>query len=73
MGTPFKKGALAYDLVYRPARTPFLKAAENSGAQTLGGMAMLAAQAAATWKIWFGETLAKDLVADSARALEETV
>ncbi len=72
-GVRFKKGALAYDLVYRPARTEFLKAAEIAGVEGLGGMSMLAAQAAATWKIWFGETLEKGLVADSAKTLEETL
>lgn len=72
-GARFKKGSLAYDLVYRPAHTPFLAAAAGGGAETLGGMPMLAAQAAATWKIWFGETLAEGLVADAAKGLEETV
>jgi len=72
-GARFKQGALAYDLVYRPRRTPFLKAAADGGADTLGGMPMLAAQAAAAWKIWFGETLQQGLVADAAKLLEESV
>jgi len=65
-GAAFKPGALAYDLVYRPARTPFLKRAEQGGARTLGGLAMLVAQAAATWKIWFTE----DVPAGSAERIE---
>ncbi|MFH1725899.1 MAG: shikimate dehydrogenase, partial [Elusimicrobiota bacterium] len=54
-GQRFKAGAWAYDLVYRPAETPFLRAAREGGAGALGGMGMLVAQAAATWRIWFGE------------------
>lgn len=51
----WKAGALAYDLVYRPIETPFLRQARSAGAMTLGGLGMLTAQALATWRIWFGE------------------
>ncbi|HVE11948.1 MAG TPA: shikimate dehydrogenase, partial [Elusimicrobiota bacterium] len=54
-GARLKRGALAYDLVYRPARTPFLELAAASGARGQDGAAMLVAQAAAAWKIWFDE------------------
>ena len=54
---PWKKGALAYDLVYRPIETPFLRQAKSAGAAALSGAEMLAAQAAETWRIWFGETV----------------
>src|SRR5262249_41776992 len=37
----FRRGALAYDLVYRPRETPFLLMARASGAETLGGLGML--------------------------------
>lgn len=70
-GARFKTGALAYDLVYRPAWTPFLRVARAAGAGTLGGMEMLAAQAAATWEIWFGEALAPEIVESAARELQE--
>ena len=52
-----KKGALAYDLVYRPKVTPFLKKAKAAGARTAGGLGMLVLQAAEAWTIWFGEPL----------------
>ena len=61
-GTRFKRGALAYDLSYRPRRTPFLSAAGDAGVETLGGLGMLVAQAAAAWKILFGRTLAEEVL-----------
>lgn len=40
------------DLVYNPERTAFLKAGESRGARTVNGLAMLHAQADASWAIW---------------------
>ena len=40
------------DLVYNPERTEFLKAGESRGARTVNGLAMLHAQADASWAIW---------------------
>jgi len=69
--TTFKKGSLAYELVYKPARTRFMEQAEGHGARTLSGAAMLAAQAAETWKIWFGQTLPEQSVNRAETALME--
>ncbi len=63
----FRKEAVACDLVYRPALTPFLKAARRGGARTIGGFGMLVAQAAAAWSIWFGEGVPR-AVLDSIRS-----
>ena len=52
-----KRGALAYDLVYRPAPTPFLRKAKASGCRTADGTGMLLAQAAETWAIWLRQPL----------------
>lgn len=52
-GFVFPKGACAYDLVYRPPLTPFLKQAQAAGAQTIGGADMLVYQALRTWELWF--------------------
>ena len=52
-GFTFPRGAWAYDLVYRPAKTPFLKQAEGAGASTIGGADMLIYQALRTWEFWF--------------------
>lgn len=55
------KGALVYDLVYRPRRTALLRQAEALGLQVQSGLAMLAAQAALSWVAWFGEEGPGDL------------
>lgn len=41
-----------YDLVYHPAQTPFLAEGRERGAKTQNGMAMLHAQAEASWHFW---------------------
>jgi shikimate dehydrogenase len=51
---PFRRGALAFDLIYNPERTPFLARAEEQGLRTVSGLDMLVHQALATWEIWFG-------------------
>ena len=45
--------AVAFDLVYRPARTPFLQEARTRGLRTIGGFTMLLEQALATFEAWF--------------------
>lgn len=46
------KVKLVYDLIYTPEQTQLLKDAEAAGCKTLGGMAMLKAQAEAQFKLW---------------------
>lgn len=48
----FSSVHLAYDLVYNPAQTLFMKKAAEFGAKTQNGLAMLHAQAEFAWKIW---------------------
>lgn len=43
---------LAYDLVYNPIETAFMKKAAARGAHTVNGLNMLYSQAEAAWKIW---------------------
>lgn len=45
-------GHYLYDLVYKPAKTLFLKKGEQMGAITQNGYDMLLIQAEASWKIW---------------------
>ncbi|HIG75339.1 MAG TPA: shikimate dehydrogenase [Bacteroidetes bacterium] len=47
-------GQTAYDLVYRPRETRFLREAAANGAQTIGGLPMLIGQAAAAFELWTG-------------------
>lgn len=53
--TAVDQKTLAFDLIYRPNLTPFLREARHRGTATVGGMDMLAWQAIATWEIWFGK------------------
>ena len=43
---------LAYDLVYNPLETRFLREARAAGAETLSGIEMLIAQAIEQFKLW---------------------
>lgn len=43
---------LAYDLIYNPSKTTFLKRAEAQGAFIINGLRMLQLQAEAAWAIW---------------------
>jgi len=47
----------AYDLVYNPEETIFLKKAARMGARTQNGRKMLELQAEASWKIWQDTTI----------------
>ena len=58
-GSPLPDGCLgpehvAYDIVYRPLITPFLRGAGAVGATTIGGLDMLIGQGAAAFAIWTG-------------------
>lgn len=46
------KNHLAYDLIYNPAETFFLKKCKENGAVTKNGLEMLEIQAEESWKIW---------------------
>ncbi len=50
-----KNVQLAYDLVYNPMQTRFLCEAKSVNVLTIGGLAMLIAQAAEQQKIWTGK------------------
>ena len=45
---------LAYDLVYNPSETRFLREAREASCDTLGGIEMLLAQAVEQFKLWTG-------------------
>ncbi len=48
----FTQNHLAYDLIYNPAETQFLKKAKKNGAVIKNGLQMLEIQAEKAWKIW---------------------
>lgn len=49
------KSAIAYDLVYNPTKTAFIKTAEEIGLTTIGGLDMLVYQAQKAFKIFTGK------------------
>lgn len=59
---------LVYDLVYNPEQTALLQAAQAAGCQTLGGLAMLVAQAAEQFRLWTGQTAPMGVMWQAARA-----
>jgi len=45
-----------FDMIYRPAETPLLKAARLAGCRTANGLGMLLYQGARAFEIWTGQT-----------------
>ena len=62
-----RPGALAVDIVYTPELTPFLRAAEASGARTLPGLPMLIYQGALAFELWTGVHAPVDVMFEAAR------
>jgi shikimate dehydrogenase len=48
----FTSKHIAFDLIYNPEKTKFLKKAENKGAIIKNGYDMLVFQAEKAWEIW---------------------
>ncbi len=59
---PFQRAGAAYDMVYRPAETPFLRAARQAGLRTANGVGMLLYQGAAALELWTGRTAPVDVM-----------
>lgn len=57
---------LAYDLVYNPTETQFLREAKQSGCETLGGLPMLIAQAAEQFRLWTGRDAPSEVMREAA-------
>lgn len=61
-------GALAVDIVYVPAETPFLRAAAARGLPVLGGLPMLIFQGVLAFELWTGRAAPVGAMLDAARA-----
>jgi shikimate dehydrogenase len=61
---------VAYDLVYTPPETPFLRRAQQEGHFAVGGLGMLVGQAAQAIQIWWGQAPEpSDLTSTAQKAL----
>ncbi len=72
-GSPLAAGVLpsagaVVDLVYRPARTPLLRAAAAAGLTVQNGLPMLVWQGAAAFEAWTGRTAPADAMGRAAEA-----
>jgi len=62
------EGTLAYDVVYTPRMTPFLRAAVGRGLRAEGGLGMLVRQAAEAIVLWTGQTPPLDVMRRAAES-----
>jgi shikimate 5-dehydrogenase len=67
------KGQLVYDLVYNPPVTRLLADASGVGCSTIGGLAMLVAQAERQFKWWTGQSAPADGFRCAAEARLESM
>jgi 3-dehydroquinate dehydratase/shikimate dehydrogenase len=63
---------LAYDLVYNPLETRFMRAARDAGCQVLGGLEMLIAQAVEQFEIWTNQRPDIDIMRAAAKRALDT-
>jgi 3-dehydroquinate dehydratase / shikimate dehydrogenase len=64
---------LAYDLVYNPLETQFMREARQAGCETVGGLEMLIAQAVEQFRLWTGKEPDVESMRDGAnRALNNS-
>ncbi|MBI5304262.1 MAG: shikimate dehydrogenase [Chloroflexi bacterium] len=64
----FPRHAVAFDLVYRPLQTRFLREAELAGARAIGGLGMLVHQGVEAFKLWTGYRVPDQIMLDAAMA-----
>jgi shikimate dehydrogenase len=67
---PLRNVDAVYDMIYRPAETPLLRAAREDGCRVANGLGMLLHQGAKALEIWSGRTAPLETM---RRALEENV
>ncbi|MGL6340439.1 MAG: shikimate dehydrogenase, partial [Waterburya sp.] len=59
--------AIAYDLIYTPNPTQFLKLAQAQGAITIDGLEMLLQQGVAALKIWLQQPVPVEIMRNSLK------
>ena len=63
----FNKNAIAYDLIYTPNPTQFLRLAKEQGATTLDGLEMLVQQGVEALEIWLQQPVPVDVMRNSLK------
>lgn len=66
-GSQLRGARVAYDLVYNPAETRFLREARAAGCECVGGLGMLVAQAEEQFRLWTGRVPPHGLMLEAAR------
>ena len=62
-----RQARVVYDLIYRPAETPLLKAAQAAGCRTSNGLGMLLYQGAQALEIWTGKTAPIEMMREALK------
>ncbi len=62
-----KQNAIAYDLIYTPYPTQFLKLAKDRGATAIDGLEMLLQQGVAALEIWLQQSVPVDVMRNSLK------
>jgi shikimate dehydrogenase len=68
--TPCRPGAVAYEMIYHPPETEFLRQARSLGLQAANGLAMLLHQGAAAFALWTGQPPPKESMRRALRGEE---
>jgi shikimate dehydrogenase len=67
----FRKSQVAYDVIYNPSETVFLKTAREKGCKAVNGFGMLLYQAVYAYEIWNGIKVPADVVKKLDNALRD--
>jgi 3-dehydroquinate dehydratase/shikimate dehydrogenase len=67
VASQLRGASIAYDLVYNPCETRFMREALTAGCHSIGGLQMLVAQAAAQFKLWTGQDAPVETMREAAR------
>jgi shikimate dehydrogenase len=65
-----RRAGAVYDMIYRPAETPLLKAAKAAGCRTANGLSMLLYQGAKALELWTGQSAPLEIMRN---ALEKDI
>lgn len=62
---PLTKSVAVFDMIYRPAETPLLRAARAAGCAAANGLNMLLRQGAESLEIWTGQTAPREVMREA--------